>query len=200
MPRRRVCALKSSRYAWADLPLLDKALPAIVRFKKGTYAVLLEVQRKDGAGTVVLQDPRAGDDTLVTFERELFRDLWTGEIILVRRRYDLRDEKQLFDFRFVKNLVFRERRAIRDIAICAFVLGAIALSPILFWRVIIGVVYDNSYNTFNVACLRFPHRRDIRGGYLFRATVADRAAFGADRRQTEQVCVRQAAESSNGFF
>ena len=162
-PRQLVsCAVSAGMRAeavalsWDELPKLDKALPVILRFKTGNYAVLLELRDKDGDGQqMILQDPRSGHDSLLTLDREGLLNIWMSEVILVRRRYDLRAEKQSFDFAFVKRLIFQERRAVRDIVICAFIMGAIVLSPILFWRVLIAGVYDKAYNTFNVVCAAF---------------------------------------------
>jgi ABC-type bacteriocin/lantibiotic exporter with double-glycine peptidase domain len=89
---------------------------------------------------VVLQDPNAGDDALLMVDRVRFENAWTGEVILVRRDYDVREESQPFSIGFVRGLILRERRMVRDIAICAVVLGFLSLMPIVFWQVLISRV------------------------------------------------------------
>ena len=47
--------------------------------------------------------------------------MWTGEVVLVRRNYDLKDEEQPFSMKFIAALIMRERKLVRDIAICALI-------------------------------------------------------------------------------
>ena len=83
-----------------------------------------------------------------------FEEAWTGEIILVKRDYDISDEKQPFSLGLVASLIFRERRLYRDVAICAFVLGFLALGPIMFWRLMSDrVITYKATNTFTVLCV-----------------------------------------------
>ena len=61
---------------------------------------------------------------------------------------------QPFGFAFIAGLLFRERWLVRDIALCALVLGFISLAPILFWRVMTDkVIYYKAFDTFYVICL-----------------------------------------------
>jgi hypothetical protein len=70
-----------------ELNQLKKALPAIVRLEHGGCMVL---RRLEGIGNIVrlvLQDPDAGDDTLLLIDQAWFEKVWTGEVILVERNY-----------------------------------------------------------------------------------------------------------------
>ncbi len=101
----------------------------------------------------VLQDPNAGDDALLMVDRARFESAWTGEVILVRRNYDVREESQPFSVAFVRGLILRERRMVRDIAICAVVLGFLSLMPIVFWQVLMSrVLFYKAFSTFYVVC------------------------------------------------
>ena len=83
-----------------------------------------------------------------------FEEAWTGDIILVKRNYDIADDTQPFSIRFIVALLFRERWIVRDVAICALVLGFASLTPILFWRVLSDkVIYYKAFDTFYVICL-----------------------------------------------
>ena len=45
----------------------------------------------------------------------------------------------------------RDRRVVRDLAICAAILCVTAVSPIMFWRVLVDrVMYYGSLDTFTV--------------------------------------------------
>ena len=103
---------------------------------------------------VVLQDPNAADDALLVIDRIRLEDAWSGDVILVKRNYDIADENQPFSLGLVAALLFRERWVVRDLAICAIVLSFLALTPIMFWRLMSDkVIYFKAFNTFFVLCL-----------------------------------------------
>jgi subfamily B ATP-binding cassette protein HlyB/CyaB len=135
---------------WSGISHLNKVLPAIVRFKNGSCMVL---RRLEG-DQIVLQDPNAGDDALLLLDRIRFEEAWTGEVILIRRNYDIAEQERPFSLGLVVALVFRERRIARDVAICAIVLGILALAPVIFWRLMSDrVIYFKALNTLYVLCL-----------------------------------------------
>ena len=142
------------RLSWVGLEQLDKALPVIVRLKNGRSLVLLRLEGDDDRRRAILQDPNAGEDALLVVDRVRFEDAWDGEVILVRRNYDVREESQPFSVAFVRGLILRERRMVRDIAICAIVLGFLSLIPIFFWQVLTTrVLFYKAFSTFYVVCL-----------------------------------------------
>ena len=102
----------------------------------------------------MLQDPNAADDAVLVIDRVRFEEAWSGDVILVKRNYDISDENQPFSIGLIAALIFRERWVVRDVAICAIVLSFLALSPIMFWRLLSDkVIYFKAYNTFFVVCL-----------------------------------------------
>jgi ATP-binding cassette, subfamily B, bacterial HlyB/CyaB len=145
---------KSVQLDWASLQELKKALPAIVRLKSGSCMVLQELRGGEDDLRVVLQDPNAGDEALLFLDEARFSEAWTGEVILVKRNYDIADETQPFSVGLITALLFRERRTARDVVVCAVVLGILALTPIMFWRLLSDkVISYKAYNTFAVVCL-----------------------------------------------
>src|ERR1700753_1308528 len=151
---RAKLSAKSVQLDWESLRELKKALPAIVRLKSGSCMVLLELRGGEDDLRVVLQDPNAGDDALLYVDETRFSAAWTGEVILVKRNYDIADETQPFSIGLITALIFRERRTARDIVVCAVLLGFLALTPIMFWRLLSDkVIYYKAYNTFTVICL-----------------------------------------------
>ena len=147
---------KEVQLDWDGLAHLKKALPVIARLKSGQCMVVLRVEG-DGEGDtlrVILQDPNAHEDAPLVIDRVRFEEAWTGDIILVKRNYDIADETQPFSIRFIAALIFRERWIVRDVAICALVLGFLSLTPILFWRVLSDkVIYYKAFDTFYVICV-----------------------------------------------
>jgi subfamily B ATP-binding cassette protein HlyB/CyaB len=142
---------KAVHLDWGGLAHLKKTLPAIVRLKNGGSLVLLRLEGEKDSVRVVLQDPNAEEDALLAIDRIRFEEAWTGEVILLKRDYEITDESQPFSIGLVAALVFRERRIVRDVAICAVILGFLALTPIIFWRLLIDrVLYYQAYSTFYV--------------------------------------------------
>ena len=144
---------RAIQLAWGGLAHLKKALPVIVRFKNASSMVLLRVEEPAGAARVVLQDPNADEDALLILDRTRFEESWSGEVILIKRDYEITDENQPFTLGLIVALILRERRIVRDTAICAIFLGLLALSPILFWQILqTKVLYYHAFSTFYVAC------------------------------------------------
>jgi ATP-binding cassette, subfamily B, bacterial HlyB/CyaB len=151
-----LCGLRgtSTHLAWHELKRLDKALPAVVLLRNGHAMVLREVHDGREAPRVVLQDPSAHEDAPLVLDELRFTAAWTGEVLLFKRDYRLRDEDQPFGLSLIIGQLLRDRRLARDIAISAFLMSLFALSPILFWRILIDrVLYYGSLDTLEVLCL-----------------------------------------------
>src|SRR3974390_2901170 len=145
---------KVTHLSWDELSHLAKALPAIVTLRNGSSMVLRHLAGGPDDLRVVLQDPNAAEDAPLVIDRVRFEDAWSGDVILIKRDYDLSDENQPFSIGLVTALIFRERWIVRDVAICAVVLSFLALTPIIFWRILSDkVIYFKAYHTFFVVCL-----------------------------------------------
>ncbi len=137
-----------------DLMQMGPALPAILLLKNGIAMVLLRVERKAQPPHVVVQDPGAADDALLTLDEQRLDLGWDGDIVLLKRDYRLRDEDQPFGLRLIAAQIFRDRRIARDIAVAAIMLSLLALGPIMFWRLLIDkVLYYHSIDTLVVLCV-----------------------------------------------
>ena len=132
---------------------LKKALPAILQLRNGTSMVLLRVEGDGDSACAVLQDPNI-DDALLSLDRARLEDAWTGQIILIKRQYDIGDEEQPFGFGLLLAALFHERWIVRDLSISALMLGLLALAPIMFWRLLMDkVIFYQAFNTFFVLCV-----------------------------------------------
>jgi ATP-binding cassette subfamily B protein len=139
---------------WEGLIQLKKMLPAIIRLRNGASMVLQRIESDGASGHVLLQDPNADDETPLVVDRVRLEDVWTGEVVLVKRNYEIDDEEQPFSFGLMVALMFRERWVVRDVAISAIMMSLLALSPIMFWRLMSDrVLYFKAYNTFFVLCV-----------------------------------------------
>jgi subfamily B ATP-binding cassette protein HlyB/CyaB len=139
---------------WEGLRELKKALPSIVKLKNGASMVLLRVNEENETIRIVLQDPNASDDALLIIDQLRFERVWSGEVLLIKRNYDVADETQPFSIGLITALLFRERWVVRDLLICAIALGFLGLAPIMFWRLLSDkVIFYKAYNTFTVLCI-----------------------------------------------
>jgi ATP-binding cassette subfamily B protein len=148
--------LRSSRtrLTWRELLKIGKALPAIVLLRNGSAMVLREVNEGPEFPRIVLQDPNAHEDAPLILDEARFTAAWTGEVLLFKRDYRLRDEDQPFTIWLVLGVLMRDKRIARDVFVAAFMLSLLALAPILFWRLLIDrVLYYNSLDTFWVLCI-----------------------------------------------
>ena len=140
--------------SWRGLFHLRKALPVVVTLKSGGSMVLESFEGGDETPAVVLRDPKAGEDSRLVIDRPSFEGGWTGEVVLLRSNLDLTDEEQPFSLSLIAALIMRERRCVRDLAICAMALSLFALAPIVFWRLLSDkVIYYGALDTFTVLCI-----------------------------------------------
>ena len=126
-----------------------------MRLKSGASLVLVSVNNENQQAplSVTLRDPNAAADALLHVDWLQFQDAWTGDALLARRSYELEDEEQPFGLGLIATLIFRERRMVRDIVICALVLSLFALAPIMFWRLLTDkVLAYKAFSTFAVLC------------------------------------------------
>jgi subfamily B ATP-binding cassette protein HlyB/CyaB len=148
--------LKSRRVRldFDDLKQLKKALPAVVRFKSGAAMVLTQVEDKGEIPHVHLRDPEADEGASLIIDRVRLEEIWTGELVLIRREYKLLDDEKPFGWPLIFAMFLRERRMLRDVAMGSFVLSALALTPMIAWRILAGPVLQyRAFNTFTVICV-----------------------------------------------
>jgi ATP-binding cassette, subfamily B, bacterial HlyB/CyaB len=144
---------KTTQLTKDELIQSKKALPAIVTLKNGVHMALLRLAGNPNEVRVVLQDPNADPEALLVVDLLRFEEAWSGNIVLIKRNYEISDENQPFSIGLVAAFIFRERWIVRDVATSAVVLSFLALSPIMFWRLLSDkVIYYKAYNTFFVVC------------------------------------------------
>jgi len=146
---------KVVRLAAEDLTAMRKAFPAIVTLRTGASVVLVQIGKNAEGGAVVeLEDPNAEAGVTIWLDLSRFEDAWTGELILVKRKFGVSDEEQPFSISFIAGLVLHEKGLVRDVSIASILLGFFALLPILYYRLLTtDVLYYFSLNTFTVLTL-----------------------------------------------
>jgi ATP-binding cassette, subfamily B, bacterial HlyB/CyaB len=150
--------VSTARLHWRDLFTMGRALPAIVRLRNGAAMVLLRSETRliGWPPVVVLGDPNGDAEDPIMVDEARFTAAWDGEVILVKRDYRLRDEDRPFGIGWVAGQLLRDKRIARDLALCAVLIGVLAVSPVIFWRVMIDrVMYYGSMSTFTMICIAF---------------------------------------------
>jgi ATP-binding cassette subfamily B protein len=149
---------QATRLRWSDLFKLGTAAPAIMRLRNGSAMVLLRADsgRLGQPDVVVLRDPNGDEEAPLVLDEMRCNAAWDGEIILIKRDYRLRDEDRPFGMGWIVGQLLRDRRVTRDLAICAVLLGLLAITPVAFWRIMIDrVMYYGSMSTFTMICIAF---------------------------------------------
>src|SRR5713226_1442383 len=148
----------ATRLRWDDLFNMGQALPAILLLRNGAAMVLLRTEAKlpGWPPIVVLRDPNGREEAPLVLDEARLAAAWDGDVILVKRDYRLRDEDRPFGMAWVAGQLLRDRRVARDLGVAAVLLGVLAVSPIMFWRVMIDrVMYYGSMSTFTMICVAF---------------------------------------------
>ena len=135
---------RSIKLKWRELPRLANVLPAIIRLKDGGAAVLLSVVSNPQAGQIVcVENPDGGLETEIALDEAHLTELWTGEVILIKRRHDFSDEQQPFGLMWLVRQILRERRLFREIAIASTIMTVLALAPPFIVMIIVDRVLVN---------------------------------------------------------
>lgn len=121
-----------NRLTWSRLPAVH--LPAIALLKDDVYRILARV---DG-DRVLLHDPQTARP--VVMPRALFEASWTGELILVTKRANLRPEDRRFDFTWFIPAIVKYRKLLGEVLLASFFLQLFALLTPLFFQVVIDKV------------------------------------------------------------
>jgi len=156
----RASGLRASatRLRWSDLFNMGRALPSIVVLRNGAAMVLLRTETRlhGWPPVVVLRDPNGDPDAPILLDEARFSAAWDGQVVLVKRDYRLRDEDRPFGIGWVVGQLLRDKRVVRDLGVCAVLMGLLAISPVVFWRVMIDrVLYYGSLSTFTMLCIAF---------------------------------------------
>jgi ATP-binding cassette, subfamily B, bacterial HlyB/CyaB len=152
----RACGLRaiSARIDWRALMRLGKAAPAIVRLRDGSWMVLLEVMPRGNPPAVVLQDPDTAADAQLILDERRFSAAWDGEVILLKRDYREHDDALPFGWPLIIRQMLRDRRMIVELAVAAMSMSLLAITPIVFMRVILDeVLLYQAFQTLGVICV-----------------------------------------------
>ena len=149
---------QATRLRWEDLFNMGTALPAIIMLRNGAAMVLQRTEAKlpGWPPVIVLRDPNSTEEAPLVLDEARFTAVWDGDVILVKRDYRLRDEDRPFGIGWLAGQLLRDKRVVRDLTICAVLLGVLAIAPVMYWRVMVDrVMYYGSMSTFTMIGVAF---------------------------------------------
>jgi ATP-binding cassette, subfamily B, bacterial HlyB/CyaB len=126
--------LKAGKRAatWSQLARLP--LPAIAPLKDGQYVVIAKVDGEQ----ILVQDPR--ESRPLVLPRALFEAAWSGTLILLASRAQLRSAERKFDFTWFLPALVKYRWLLGEVLLASFFLQVFALLTPLFFQVVIDKV------------------------------------------------------------
>ncbi|AQS92210.1 ABC transporter ATP-binding protein [Gluconobacter albidus] len=139
---------KGMRLRWRYLVKIRNAPPVVLMFKDGSAGLMVRADAEKGV--VWLRDPMGGDgDAPVPVDELRLMQVWTGDVLLVKRRRDESEADAKFDLLWFVKMVLREKQIMRDIAFASMVLSILQVFPPL----IVMQVVDRVVNYHSMATL-----------------------------------------------
>ncbi len=139
---------KGMRLRWRYLVKIRNAPPVVLMFKDGSAGLMVRADAEKGV--VWLRDPMGGDgDAPVPVDELRLMQVWTGDVLLVKRRRDESESDAKFDLLWFAKMVLREKKVMRDIAFASLILSILQIFPAL----IVMQVVDRVVNYHSMATL-----------------------------------------------
>jgi ATP-binding cassette, subfamily B, bacterial HlyB/CyaB len=144
---------KAVRMSWKELVSLKLSRPVPLLLNDGSAILLIANDKK--RDLVFVRHSRLAPDAppVVLKQCELGR-VWTGEAVLIRNKRSAKSEEAPFSFGWVAQLVWQERRAMRDVVLASLALSILTvLPPLMVMTVVDQVVVHQSLSTLVLVCL-----------------------------------------------
>ncbi len=142
---------KADRVRWKSLFKLQGNAkpppPVVLLFKDGTAGLM--VASDVGKNVVWVRDPRSpGSEFAVAIDEFRLRQVWDGDILLIRRARGVSEAEQPFSLGWLMGLVVNERRSLRDVSAASLAISALTVvPPLLVMTVVDRVVVHRSLST-----------------------------------------------------
>lgn len=136
---------RSRKISWDDLGKVGKAFPVLCPLKNGNWVILAAMNpAKDNAKpTVMILDPMAKGGDLVKVDQETLEKSWRGEIVLLKRSFQMSDEEQPFGFAWFIPEILRHKSLFAEVALAALVMHVLALASPVFFQITLDKVISN---------------------------------------------------------
>jgi HlyB family type I secretion system ABC transporter len=131
------------RMRWKQLLRFNDGAPVVLLFNDGSAGLLTGADAD--RNIVLLKDPRAAQaDAPVPVDELRLSQVWTGEVILVRRRRGEQEEDAPFTLGWLTRVVLKERGVLRGLAACSLILAVTSIVPALMVMTVVDKVIVHS--------------------------------------------------------
>jgi subfamily B ATP-binding cassette protein HlyB/CyaB len=143
--------------SWDDLSRLGSAWPVMAQQKDGNWVIIAStLSLADGRVVAAVLNPLTEHTGVQLVAREQFEEVWTGRLILSKRKFKMTDENQPFGLMWFMPEIVRNGRYFRDIAVAATMSNLISFATPLFFQIMIDkVIPHQSYQTLFAVVLAF---------------------------------------------
>ena len=126
---------------------IRSVLPAIM-LTDTQPLIVTEIGRTQNGSTVVkFVDPSLAEDGEAVLQADDLNRVWTGELLLIKRRYSSDDEARPFNLMWLVSQLLREKALFREIAIAGVLSTLFAITPPFLAKIIIDRVIANHSGT-----------------------------------------------------
>nr|WP_272931003.1 peptidase domain-containing ABC transporter [Acetobacter indonesiensis] len=138
---------KGMRIKWRYLVKMTNSPPIVLMFRDGSAALMVNASPEQGV--VWLRDPLKGEGaTPVPVDELRLSRIWTGDVLLIKRRQDESEADAPIGFAWLAKMVLREKKSLRDIAIASMTLSILQIfPPLIVMQVVDKVVNYHSMST-----------------------------------------------------
>lgn len=135
---------RAARMNWRQLMKLTEPAPVVLLFNDGSAGLLTGIDAVERVA--LIKDPRGRQSDLPVPVDELrLTEVWTGEVILIRKPREASGDRDTFSIAWVFRLFLRDKRILRDITIASMVTSVLAVIPPFIVMSVIDrvVIYGN---------------------------------------------------------
>ncbi len=131
---------RHDKISWESLLVQNGVFPLIARMTDGNCVIVIGLNPASN-DQIMMLNPLADKATVpLAIGKETFCTLWSGEIFLLKRVFELPKESQPFGFRWFVPEILKQRSALRDIAVAAVAMHFLALASPMFFQLVIDKV------------------------------------------------------------
>jgi subfamily B ATP-binding cassette protein HlyB/CyaB len=138
---------RAVRLRWRHLMRFQNTGPVVLLFTDGTAGLLTGVNAEHKV--VFVKDPSGpASDAPVPVDELRLSEVWAGEAVLLRANRGATEADAPFSFRWLIDLVLREKRSMIEIGIASLTLSFLTIfPPLLVMTTVDRVLTHNSYST-----------------------------------------------------
>ena len=126
---------RSDNLNWDGIVAQEGVFPLLARLKSGAGIIVVGV-RKDDFPKIVIVDPQANQAAPVEMTQGEFGEIWSGEVVFLKRSHSIFDTTQPFSLRWFIPEILKQKKAFRDVAIAAMAMNVLALASPMFFQIV----------------------------------------------------------------